>query len=889
MSYARRIGLLALLALTLAFPLLSDSANISIAIFTLIFAIAATSWNMFSGYTGYLSLGHMVYYGLGAYALATICQDWHVPGGSLPLLLLPLVGLIAGACAIPLGWLALRTRQHTFMVITIAMFFLFQILAYNLPATNGSAGQFLPNPPWDAATFDLPFYYAACSVLLLATTASWWVRHSKFGLGLLAIRDDEDRALGLGVKTGAFKLAAYVLSAFFLGMAGALSAYFVGVIYPPTVFDPASNVIVIAMVFLGGVGTLAGPLLGAALLEPLQQVLTGQFSALPGVNLVVYGSILLMVVLWLPRGIVPTLAGSQMPTGLHLWKQAASSAREAWLPLARLLAESRFSHWLSTTRGWVVQAASQTSLPGGRHQQQYQASLPPPAVLPVAHHVQEEYHPGIETAPVSQLALRLAGDHQRLSSSASGQEPTTIRFDPAHAVQFTLEVDPARGLVTIAAGDTVAPSPHLLPREEWQRVLVEWNKTSTPYPKCCVQHLFEEQARQHPAATAVVCSWQAQSYQALNLDANRLAHYLQRLEVEPETLVVICMERSLELITSVLAVLKAGGAFLLLDPQQPPSQLARQLEYSGTSLILTQAALARSLAPAFVGVRLVRVDTEWQSAIAGLPSSEPRASTLPVHTACAVSKDSTSAAPCFVRLSHEGIVNLHVAQRQVLALRSTDRVLQGADPHTDAFLFEVFMGLLVGATLVLAPEPPGRASSPQLQRLLQEERITLAALDGDRWADLSAEAAPQLRIALSWASSPFPVTAVERWLTPGRRMLTLYGAAETACWATAAECVPSGHASSLLGRPVANRQVYVLDPEMRPLAVGEPGQIYIGGVGLGHYHRRYDLNTQRFVPDPFRTDPTARLYRTEHSGCWRGDASLEVLVTVHESEAHPRN
>ena len=139
MRYARPIGLVASLALALLFPLWADSATTSMAIFTLIFAGMATGWNMFSGYTGYISLGHMVYYGLGAYTLAIACQDWHIPGGSEPLLLLPLAGLVAGVLAIPLGWIALRTRRYTFMVITIAIFFLFQVLAYNLPASNGSA------------------------------------------------------------------------------------------------------------------------------------------------------------------------------------------------------------------------------------------------------------------------------------------------------------------------------------------------------------------------------------------------------------------------------------------------------------------------------------------------------------------------------------------------------------------------------------------------------------------------------------------------------------------------------------------------------------------------------------------------------------------------------
>ena len=311
MKRAKILGLLALLAFFLAFPLLfSNPAVTTIAVFTLLFAAAGTGWNIFSGYTGYIALGHAAYFGLGAYALALICQDWHIPGGYIPFLFVPVAGLIAAIFAVPLGGMALRTRRHTFVVITIAIFFIFQLMAYNLRTiTNGSAGMSLPIPPadWNEYFLNDVFYYVTLALALLALALSWWVRNSKYGLSLLAIRDDEDRALGLGVKTGPYKLIAFVISAFFVGMAGAIYAYFLGSIYPPFAFDALFDVAVALMAFLGGLGTLSGPIIGALILEPAQQYLALQYGE-NGWYLILYGLLFLLVILFLPEGIVPTLS-----------------------------------------------------------------------------------------------------------------------------------------------------------------------------------------------------------------------------------------------------------------------------------------------------------------------------------------------------------------------------------------------------------------------------------------------------------------------------------------------------------------------------------------------------------------------------------------------------
>jgi branched-chain amino acid transport system permease protein len=308
----RRAGGAGAIAVVLAvfgtFPLLfTDQTATSIAVFTVIFMVATTAWNIFSGYSGYLALGHAVFFGSGGYAVALAARDWHVPGGWTVFALLPFAGLIAATIAIPVGLVALRVRRHTFVVITIAIFFIFQLAAFNLGFTGGTSGILLPFAPFSAANYNRPFYYVGLVILVLTVLLSWGVRRSRFGLQLLAIRDDEDRARGLGVKTGRVKLAAFVISAFPVGMVGGLYFYFVGQIFPQFGFDPLFDVSLALMGFLGGIGTLTGPLLGALVLESMQQYLTQKFSG-TGTYLIAYGVLFLVVILLLPRGVIPTIS-----------------------------------------------------------------------------------------------------------------------------------------------------------------------------------------------------------------------------------------------------------------------------------------------------------------------------------------------------------------------------------------------------------------------------------------------------------------------------------------------------------------------------------------------------------------------------------------------------
>ncbi len=301
-------GVAALLALGIVFPLVfTNPAVTSDAIYTLIFVAAASAWNTFSGYSGYISLGHAVFFGSGAYLTGIATLDWGLTGSQV-FLLLPLAGLVGAIIAVPFGLIALRVRRHTFVVITIAIFFIFQLMAYNLQSlTGGTSGLLAPTVNFAAATYNNPFYYAALVIAVAAVAVSWLIRRSRFGLQLRAIRDDEDRARGLGVRTMRVKLGAFVISAVPVAMVGGLSWYFTGLIDPSSGFDPLFDVAVALMAFLGGLGTVAGPVLGALIIEPAQQYFQGQVSA-GYLFLMLYGALFLVVILVLPRGVIPTAA-----------------------------------------------------------------------------------------------------------------------------------------------------------------------------------------------------------------------------------------------------------------------------------------------------------------------------------------------------------------------------------------------------------------------------------------------------------------------------------------------------------------------------------------------------------------------------------------------------
>jgi branched-chain amino acid transport system permease protein len=304
---ARVLSVAIALAILAVFPLVfTNATTTTIAFYALIFMVSAAAWNMFSGSAGYIALGHAVYFGCGAYTLTLLANHLGFAAGWGVFALVPVAGIVAGLIAVPTGLIALRARRHTFVVITIAWMFIFQLAASNLAFTGGTSGLQPPTPLWGVDTYNRNFYYVAAVVLVLTVLLTWLVRRSRFGLQLLTIRDDEERARGLGVRVARVKLIAFVLSAIPVGMAGAIYAYFLGQIFPQFAFDPLFDLSIALMAFIGGLGTLIGPLLGALVLESLQQYFTIQYGGTQ-VYLIIYGFLFLVVILLLPRGVIPSI------------------------------------------------------------------------------------------------------------------------------------------------------------------------------------------------------------------------------------------------------------------------------------------------------------------------------------------------------------------------------------------------------------------------------------------------------------------------------------------------------------------------------------------------------------------------------------------------------
>jgi len=304
----RRRVLIAAAALALAaYPFVSDDLYYqNMIILSLVFAIGAVGLNIISGYGGYISLGQGAFLGLGAYTLAIMST--RVESVSV-WLWVPLGGIVAGAFAALLGVIALRTRGPSFVIMTIAFLFLLQLVATNWPAlTNGTAGLTLPLPTWSIDIQNWPFYYSLYALLAASLLLSWRIRRTKFGMGLIAMREDEDKAATVGIDTPVYKLLGFVASAVFVGMAGAIYGYYLAFVDPLGMFNILLSVQILLSMLLGGRGTLWGPVLGAFLIEPLNEFSN---NSLGGGNsrLLVFGGLMMLVVLFLPRGILPTIEG----------------------------------------------------------------------------------------------------------------------------------------------------------------------------------------------------------------------------------------------------------------------------------------------------------------------------------------------------------------------------------------------------------------------------------------------------------------------------------------------------------------------------------------------------------------------------------------------------
>ena len=267
-------------------------------------ALMAVSWNIVSGFAGYVSLGHSVFLGLGAYTGGLLAENLQVN----PLWFMPVGGLVAFVAATLVGMVVLRARGHAFVIITIALLLAMQVLVNNFSSlTNGSNGVNVPLPFWSSDYQNLPFYYLFLALLAATVGFAAWVRRTKFGTGLLAIREDEDKAAAIGVNTTRYKVLAYAASAVPIGIAGVVYAYFLSFLNPIGAFSLLTSVTIVLSALLGGRGTLWGPVLGGFVVSIGTEV-ANVYGGGTDSRLLVLGVALVLVVLFLPRGVLPTVS-----------------------------------------------------------------------------------------------------------------------------------------------------------------------------------------------------------------------------------------------------------------------------------------------------------------------------------------------------------------------------------------------------------------------------------------------------------------------------------------------------------------------------------------------------------------------------------------------------
>ncbi|MFN7216594.1 amino acid adenylation domain-containing protein, partial [Microcystis sp.] len=422
---------------------------------------------------------------------------------------------------------------------------------------------------------------------------------------------------------------------------------------------------------------------------------------------------------------------------------------------------------------------------------------------------------------------------------------------------------------------SLASLPLLNPEEEYQ-LLEGWNETKADYSyNKCIHQLIEEQAARTPDAVAVVFENQQLTYAELNSRANQLAHYLRSLGVETEVIVGLCVERSLDMIVALIGILKAGAAYLPLDPEYPQERLQFMLEDSQVPLLLTQSSLIDKL-PNHQSktVFLAEIWTEikpmnWDNLTVKVTAS---------NLANVIYTSGSTGKPKGVMVEHQGLCNLALAQIQTFAVSSQSRVLQFASFSFDACISEVLMALGAGARLYLASKENLMPGLPLIKQL-RENKITHITLPPSALAVLPWENLSSLQtiIVAGEACSP---ELVKKW-SQGRNFFNGYGPTEGSVCATVAKCTPFD-TKITIGRPIPHVQVYILDSHLQPVPIGVPGELHIGGAGVARgYLNRPELTQEKFIYLGNKEQLKGkRLYKTGDLARYLPDGRIEYLGRI---------
>ena len=415
----------------------------------------------------------------------------------------------------------------------------------------------------------------------------------------------------------------------------------------------------------------------------------------------------------------------------------------------------------------------------------------------------------------------------------------------------------------------------ILREAERHQLVVKWNDTAVAYPRnLCLHELIEGQVERTPEAAAVVYEDRQISYSELNRRANQLAHYLRKLGVGPEVLVGVCMERSIEMVVGLLGILKAGGAYVPLDPMYPEDRVAYMVEDSRLKVLVTEQRFRGRFAQK--GTPLVCLDSDWQ-AISRESSENCRTEVGPENLAYVIYTSGSTGKPKGVQIPHRALVNFLISMRAAPGMTEKDILLAVTTISFDIAGLELYLPLITGARVVLASREVA-VDGEGLRQLLEESKATVMQATPATW---------QMLLESGWKGGKHlkVLCGGEAWSRDLATQLinrcgsvwNMYGPTETTVWSTVHQ-VTSAEGPIMIGRPIANTEIYILDRHLQPAPVGVTGELYIGGDGVARgYLNRPELSAEKFIPNPFSEMPGSRIYNTGDLARYLPDGTIDCL------------
>ena len=415
----------------------------------------------------------------------------------------------------------------------------------------------------------------------------------------------------------------------------------------------------------------------------------------------------------------------------------------------------------------------------------------------------------------------------------------------------------------------------LLSAAERRQLLLDWNDTKADYPEeKCIHEWFESQVQRTPERIAVVCGSRQLTYRQLSRRSNQLAQRLRCLGVGPEVLVGIHMEPSLEVVVGLLGVLKAGGAYVPLDTTYPSERLAFMLEDTKVSVLLTQTQLVNGLPEH--NATAICLDSAWETG-SGQSEEHPASGVSAQNLAYVIYTSGSTGRPKGVQIPHRAVVNFLASMQRKPGLGGDDRLLSVTSLSFDIAGLELYLPLMVGATVILGDRAHALDAS-RLLELMQRWGATVMQATPATWHLLLEAGWPGSdRLKVLCGGEALSREFANQLLNKSASLWNMYGPTETTIWSSVYR-VQSEHGPLLIGTPIANTRFYILDRHLQPVPVGVPGELHIGGGGLARgYLNRPELTAEKFIADPFSETPGERLYKTGDLARCLPDGNIEYL------------